>query len=48
MIEDLNFHQNINQENFIFKRNPNYIPADLDSEDEDPMEFANSKKTIKN
>jgi hypothetical protein len=44
MIEDLNFHQPINKEKFIFRKNPNYMPADLDSEDEDPLDFVNSKK----
>jgi hypothetical protein len=46
MIENLQYHQKIDKTKFVFMTNPNYVPADLDSDDEDPQEYANAKKPL--
>ena len=46
MIESLQYNQKIDKTKFVFMTNPNYVPADLDSEDEDPQEYANAKKPL--
>lgn len=44
MIEALEYHQTIDKTKFTFMTNPNYVPADLDSDDEDPQQYADAKK----
>lgn len=34
--DGLKYHQKIDKTKFVFMTNPNYVPADLDSDDEDP------------